>query len=205
MLVAFCGIDGSGKTTQLNLVKSELENVYVTKQPTDFYRNNERFMQYINCEISVSDFLLRELALLAASDKLKHYQLEVQPVVDSGIILSDRYVYSSFAYFYARGLHDIEWLKEINKYLPEPNITFCFDITPETALSRIEKRTSNCTIAEEHNINILRAAREAFIKKIWGFSKNFVIIDANRSIEEIHSDVMMILEEKIRNERHTAL
>lgn len=207
MLIAFCGIDGCGKTTQLKMVKDKINqnNIYITKQPTDFYRSYDRFNLYINNEISISNLLLEELALLAASDKLRHYQLEIQPFVESSIVLSDRYIYSSYAYFYARGLHNIKWLKEINKYLPLPDITFYFDIDPIIALNRVKCRDGNKIKAEESNLQILNDAREAFVKEIWGKNKDFVLIDANQSEEKIHIEVMRILKERIKNEGKTIL
>ena len=69
MLIAICGIDGSGKTTQIKKIKDYLEDkceVYLTKQPTVFYRSYARFRSYVNG--LESDEIKYELALLSAMD-----------------------------------------------------------------------------------------------------------------------------------------
>ena len=172
MLIAFCGIDGSGKTTQINLLKEYLEKegnpVYLTKQPTNFYRTYDRFRKYVNREIDISDSqIIYELALLSASDKIRHYETEILPNQDK-IIISDRYVFSAYSYFIARGINDIEWLKEINKYLPLPSLTIYLDIAPQIAFERIVSRDGKYTKKEETEIDTLSAVRNTFLSQPWG-------------------------------------
>lgn len=56
MLIAFCGMDGAGKTTKLTILKNKLENigemVYTTKQPTDWYRKDNRVYKYLRGKIA---------------------------------------------------------------------------------------------------------------------------------------------------------
>lgn len=204
MLIAFCGIDGSGKSTQLDMLVRELAqyNTYKTKQPTDFYRKYDRFLSYTSQTKKVDEMYLRELALVAAADKLRHYNTEIRPKIDSHIVISDRYVYSTYAYFYARGLVDLDWLQTINRYLPLPDITFYIDTNPIIAMKRVKRRDKNNMNEEEKNIEILFSAREIFTSEMWRCNKNYVVINGQKTKEQIHADIMKNLEGKIEDERY---
>lgn len=198
-MIAVCGIDGSGKTTQINMLKDYLQNeydqdVYVTKQPTDFYRQYDRFRQYIAGENSDQTAnILYELALLSAADKIRHYETEIRPNLNK-IIITDRYVFSAYAYFLARGIQDINWLKEINKHLPLPDITVYIDVQPQTAYERILKRDGKFTKKEETDIKVLSLGRGCFIRQPWGGIPNYHIIKAeSRHAVDIHQEIKMMI------------
>ena len=199
MLIAICGIDGSGKTTQIELLKKYFndeyqEDVLITKQPTNFYRSYNRFRSYVNRESNGPPVdILYELALLSATDKLKHYSEEILPNKEK-IIISDRYVFSAYSYFLARGISDIEWLKEINKYLPLPDITIYIDILPNIAYERIVNRDGRYTKKEETDMKILSKVRDNFISQPWGVLKNYYIVNSNeKTIIEVHKEIIDII------------
>ena len=199
MLIAICGIDGSGKTTQINLLKDYFEkqgkNIHLTKQPTNFYRNYDRFRKYVNREISPNNSnIIFELALLSAADKIRHYETDIRPNAHK-IVISDRYVFSAYAYFIGRGVNDIEWLKDINIHLPIPDITIYLDIDPKIAYERIINRDGGYTKKEETDLELLSSVRNVFLKQPWGDIPNYNIIKAeNRSISEIHNEIIEIIE-----------
>lgn len=197
MLIAFCGIDGAGKTTQINLLKDYLvdkgENVYLTKQPTNFYRQYDRFRDFVEGKISESDSLiLNELALLSSADKLRHYETELKPQLNN-IIISDRYVYSGFAYFVGRGITDIEWLKNIFVLVPSPDVTVYIDIPPEVALGRIIKRDGKYTKKEETDVIRLAKVRDCFLAQPWGKSETFHIVDGMQNVSSLHEQIKGII------------
>lgn len=199
MLIAICGIDGSGKTTQINLlknyIKQSLKNeVYITKQPTDFYRKYDQFKTFVNREEDYNTLdIVYELALLSATDKLRHYTTEILPN-NKDIIISDRYVFSAYAYFLARGIKDIGWLKEINKFVPLPDITIYIDISPKIAYERIVLRDGKFTKKEETDIELLSKVRGFFINQPWGEVPNYHIVQAKlRSQLDIHEEIKLII------------
>lgn len=195
MLIAICGIDGAGKTTQIELLREELEKkreVYLTKQPTDFYRNYERFRKYVDYNIDKESEILYELALLSAADRMKHYNEEIKANKDK-IIISDRYVFSSYAYFMGRGLEDIAWLKEINKYSPMPNLTFYLDITPEKAVQRIYYRDGISHKKEETDMQVMERVRNFFLKQPWGDQDTYYVIKADTGAEQVHEEIMDVI------------
>lgn len=201
MLIAFCGIDGSGKTTQLvELEKALINNnysVYRTKQPSDWYRKDDRVRKILNQEC-VDDMLSRELALFAATDRLRHIQTEIMPHEKRGeVVLTDRYVFSTYAYFMARGIDDFEWLQALNRFVPMPDITFYIDIDVNCALQRIIARDGKFTKKEETDLDTMSKVRTTFLQQPWGEMNDYYVLDGTKSIKEISEIVKRIVFEKL--------
>ena len=199
MLIAICGIDGSGKTTQINMLSKYLEEeinkeVYVTKQPTDFYRKYDRFKKYVNRENCFEEEnIVYELALLSAADKMRHYSTEIYPNINK-FVISDRYVFSAYSYFLARGVKSIKWLKEINKKLPLPDVTIYIDIPVKTANQRVIQRDGKHAKKEEKDIVLLEKVRKHFLAQPWGTSEKYHIIDAEvLEPEDVHKKIVSII------------
>ncbi|QEE08934.1 thymidylate kinase [Bartonella kosoyi] len=99
--VALCGFDGSGKTTQTKEISrhySQEKHIIQTFQPSNWYRNNPEVRNYLESGKQIDPLLL---ALLAATDRRKHTLEIIEPSLTSSknLLISDRYVYSSLAYF----------------------------------------------------------------------------------------------------------
>ncbi len=198
MLIAICGMDGSGKTTQLNLLKKNLEisgyEVYITKQPTNWYRKDRRLQNYLEGHLPEDKLLLRELALFSAADRLRHYQTEIYPNESAGkIVISDRYVFTTYAYFMARGIGDLEWLKSINKFIPLPDITIYLDVPAEIALNRIIKREGISRKKEEKDFDRLNTIRQFFKSQPWGKMKSFYVLNGTQETKTIEKQINDIL------------
>lgn len=201
MLIAFCGIDGAGKTTLIERVEYHLKKdnkTCRTKQPTDWYRNNGLFRRFIkenkNDKNKHDKYLIEELALLAATDRMKHINKIILPKLEEGyIVLTDRYVFSTYAYMMARGINDIRWLKEINRYAPLPELTFYIDVPAETAIERIISRGDKGN-KEEMNAEMMSLVRENFLAQPWGKTENYHIIDNLKTIEKNESKIISIIE-----------
>jgi len=143
-LIAFCGLDGCGKTTQIKrLVKWLEENghkVYLTKQPTDFVRKSDIFRTYMDSpEHDAYDY--RALSLLCASDRVQHSNRVISQKLKEGhIVISDRYFYSCLANLIARGFNEDMWIYEIAKSIRKPDISFFLNVPVEDAIARVRER-----------------------------------------------------------------
>jgi len=184
-----CGIDGSGKSTQISNLARYLEEksyeVVKTRQPTDMYRQDAVVRAALNLDIS-PHVVAEELALFSAFDRARHIREVINPALAQGkIVLSDRYVYSTFAYFLARGLTDIEWLKLINRSVPIPSLTFYIDVDPEVAKQRIISRDGNSRKREEIDMERMTRVRRTFLDQPWGEVKSYVIVDGQLSIDSV--------------------
>lgn len=144
LLITFCGLDGCGKTTMINKLIWDLgkENIFLTKQPTDFVRGSDIFRTYMdNPNHDAYDY--RSLSLLAASDRIQHVNKVIEPQMAAGkTVISDRYIYSCLANLRARGFDKDKWIYEISKSIVKPDIAFFFDVPVETAVARVRKRAT---------------------------------------------------------------
>lgn len=142
-LITFCGLDGSGKTTMMKKLITDLEKehrLFVTKQPTGAVRSSEIFRTYMDCP-DHDAFDYRSLSLLAASDRVQHVNKVIEPELKKGrIVLSDRYYYSCLANLRARGFRRDRWIYEIAKSVIRPDLAFFFDLPAEEAIARVRRR-----------------------------------------------------------------
>lgn len=143
-LIVFCGLDGCGKTTQINQLVKWLESnghkVYLTKQPTDFVRESEIFRTYMDSS-EHDGYDYRALSLLCASDRVQHSNRVISKKLKEGyIVISDRYFYSCLANLIARGFKEDMWIYEIAKSIRKPDVSFFLNVPVEDAIARVRER-----------------------------------------------------------------
>ena len=196
--IVFEGIDGAGKTTQIELLEKRLKEngrqVYRTAEPTE----------------SVSGGLLRdalsgvskrtacEMAALFTLDRIFH---NVNPVngirkmlEDGYDVICDRYYYSSMAYQGSET--DAAWVRDMNLNCPEilrPDVCIFLDLTPEQSMARIKGGRATQEIYE--NTEKLTAVRKKFFDVFEELkaTEHICIVDAYRSIEEIHEEIFSLI------------
>jgi dTMP kinase len=144
VLITFCGLDGCGKTTMINMLQDYFKyygiNVALTKQPTDNMRQSHIFRTYMDAE-DHSAYSYRSLSLMAAADRIQHCNHVVLPVLHQGtVLISDRYIYSCLANLRARGYKSDRWIYEIVKDIPKPDLAFFLDVPVEVAVERVRQR-----------------------------------------------------------------
>jgi len=135
-LIAFEGLDQSGKQTQAELLRDHLKQE----------GHKSRLVSFPDYGTSIGEEIARALQgerdygpdvmqLLYIANRYER-KPDLQRWLDGGLILvCDRYTASSVAYGEAFGL-DAAWLNELQKYLPPPSLTIVLDIAPETAVRR---------------------------------------------------------------------
>ncbi len=129
---------------------------------------------------------------LFMQDRREHVQQVILPALKQGrVVICDRYMHSSAAYQGARGLDPELVLKKNVSFAPIPDIVFLLDVSIDIALERIRHaREGNFSVFEmrsdlEAVDSVYKKLRDPIIKRI----------DANRSIEEIHSTILEVLRE----------
>jgi dTMP kinase len=188
----FCGLDGSGKTTQLKLLAQALEDAKfstcLTSEPTAWYLKDSFVQNYFG-QGQMDEYRLAALALFSAADRARHLSEVILPNLNEGkIVISSRYVFSTYAYFFGRGLRDQVWLATINRYSIEPDLTIFLDLEPEAALDRIAKRGDKPK-REELDISRLREIRQQFLT----FASNrFRVFDASQDTNELHKKILSL-------------
>ena len=144
MLITFCGLDGCGKSSMIELLSSELRekgySVLLTKQPTDAMRKTEIFRTYMD-DPDHSAYEYRTLSLMAAADRLQHTKKVILPALRDGkIVICDRYFYSCLANLHARGFIHDKWIYEVAESIIKPDVSFLFDVPVEIAVGRVRSR-----------------------------------------------------------------
>lgn len=185
-LIVFEGIDGTGKTTQIQLLAKALSkrglDVVCTKEPTEGQYGQQIREIYQN-RYGISRE--QELELFVA-DRLEHVHTVLEPTLAEGkIILCDRYVLSTVAYQGAAGL-DVERIFALNSFAPQPDLAFLFEAPPATGIARI-------TGGRREQLNDFEKAEDlARVAAIFASLKQPYIrrIDATGSIDAVHLAVM---------------
>ena len=198
--IVFEGIDGAGKTTQIELLTRRLQAegrvVYRTAEPTE----------------SVTGGLLRdalggiskrtpcEMAALFVLDRIFHntnpingIELLLQKGVD---VICDRYYYSSLAYQGSET--DENWVRQMNLGCPEirrPDVCIFLDLTPEQSMERIGRGRVTTEIYE--NVERLTSVRNQFFRVFESLSEcdRVCVVNAARTVEEIHEEIAGIVAE----------
>jgi dTMP kinase len=197
-LIAVCGIDGSGKTTQIERLRHHLDSrgvpLLTTRQPTDRYRRDVVVRSALDLDVSFEE-VGEELALLSAFDRARHLREEVLPELARGTcVITDRYVYSTYAYFVARGVRDLTWLMSINRAVPEPDVTLYLDVPPDVAVTRILARDGASQKREELDTSRMARVREIFLSQPWGRSERFRVVDATLGPDEVWQQIWSTIE-----------
>ena len=189
------GPEGAGKTTIIHMLGKALQEegyqVLLTREPGGIPISEQIREVILNKDNTAMDS--RTEALLYAAARRQHLVEKVMPALEKGsIVLCDRFIDSSLAYQgYARGL-DIEEVYNINKFAigdMMPDATFFFDIKPEEGLRRIQSNG-------EREINRLDLEALEFHEKVYEgyqvtinrWKDRFIIIDAERTIEEVFQE-----------------
>lgn len=201
--IAFEGIDGSGKSTQISLLNKKLTQkgimCYSTMEPTDSPFGS-LIHQIMIGRIKTDN---RVIAEMFVADRLDHLLNDVNGILykinEGTTVITDRYYFSSYAYHSIdMPMDDIIAANEVNGRILRPTINVFLDTSPDIAIERIVKSRFHPELFEKKSrlIKVREKYLEAFEKR--KAIENYVIIDGNRSIREISEDVWSSVEEYFR-------
>ena len=205
--ITFEGIDGSGKSTQLRMMASELRyrgfDVLTTLEPGGTPLGRRLREAFLETEENVAP--LAELLLFAA-DRAQHVNFLVKPAIEEGkIVISDRYADATFAYQGAGRGFDEKTVNQVIQLATEglkPDLTLFFDISVENAILRTKSRDKDEAIKnrmDKETADFYERVRDAYLKIAAREPKRFRVIEANGSIEEIKKKVLEIVTEFLGN------
>ena len=202
--IVFEGIDGSGKTTQINKLCEYLESkgrkVYVTSEPTISLTGG----MLRDALSGVSKRTSCEMAAMFVLDRIFHNvnnKWGINKMLEEGyVILCDRYYYSSLAYQGSET--DFEWVKRMNLDCPEirtPDACIFLDLTPDESLERISKGRATTEIYETKEK--LTAVRNKFLSVFDELKdregEHICIISAFGDVETVASRIQGAVDEII--------
>jgi len=187
--VSIEGIDKCGKSTHAKLLaewlRSRGHEIVITDEPTDS-AIGKMIKQILQGELEVP---IEIEALLFAADRVQHVVNLINPALQEGkVVISERYVHSSLAYQSARGL-SMSWIKKINKYVPEPDLTILIDVPTKVASYRA--RPSRRPDEFEKDIALQERVRRNYLH-IAG-QEGLKIVDGSRSRDEVQADIRKLV------------
>lgn len=197
LFISMEGSDGSGKTTQMNLLQDELVaagyTVSRSREPGGT-RIGEKLRDLIldpeNVEMDE-----RAEALLYAASRAQHIREVIRPAVERGeIMLCDRFVDSSLVYQGIGRELGIEDVAAINRWAIQgllPDVTLILYIDFEEGLRRKKLQTNDhLDRLEQAAEDFHRRVNEGYLTLAEMYPDRIILINAMRSVEEIHADVM---------------
>ncbi len=137
LLIVIEGIDGSGKTTQTDMLKSWLEHKNLPVIKSEWYRT--RSVYDLNMQLNLADEIDAKTAfILVAAEFASRLEYVLKPALAEGyIILCEKYIYTPMAKDTARGAN-LEFVKLLYQNAPVPDIIFYLEADVDTALARIQ-------------------------------------------------------------------
>lgn len=195
--IVFDGIDGAGKTTQLDMLARRMtddgESVYITAEPTG--RDIGRLLR---SALSGADKRSEcEMAVMFVLDRIAH-NAEIEEKINDGVcVLCDRYYHSTLAY--QGKTTDYAWVRSMNIDCPEirkPDACIYLDLTPEQSLKRISRGRSSVEIYE--NLEKLTEVRDSFhsvIEDLRQTGEKIFVLNADCSREELAEEIYAIIKQ----------
>lgn len=193
-LVAFEGLDGSGKSTQLARAHARLRagrhEVVATREPTDG-PHGRRIRELAAAGARAAPD--QELALFVA-DRREHVTSVIAPALARGaLVLTDRYYLSTVAYQGARGLDPERLLSESETEFPVPDLALLFDLDPLLCRERLRARGG---LREEAFEALDRLERVAGV--FASLRRPYLLrIDARGSVDDVSARVAAAFAERL--------
>ena len=193
------GTDGSGKSTQIELLMDYLRkkgaDVIFTREPGGTHRSEK--IREIILDVDNSEMTGITEALLYAAARSQHVEEKIIPALEAGkIIICDRFVDSSIAYQgAARGLgaEKIMGINEAALHGIMPDMTLFFDLSPEKGILR-KKNERALDRLEKEKMDFHEKVYEGYKNLCKKYPERIKPIDADRSIDEVHSEVIEVID-----------
>ncbi|MDC1446728.1 dTMP kinase [Candidatus Thioglobus sp.] len=193
------GVEGSGKSTQIDLICSYLQrkgiDVVRTREPggTDLGEKIRSLLLDVNNKEMHSDTEL----LLMFSSRNELIQNKIIPALNKGSwVVSDRFTDASFAYQGGGRMLDLNRISKLESWVLgefQPNLTLFLDVSVDVGMQRVEARAAKDRIELEERAFFERV-RSVFIDRSKSYPERIKLIDASGSISEIHNNIKLFLD-----------
>lgn len=200
IFITFEGIDGSGKTTQVQLLDDHLKQInkdtVIIREPGGTEMGEKIRNLIIDINNDMAD--MTEALLYAASRAQLIEQIIKPSLEEQKIVLCDRFIDSSIVYQGIARELGVEKILNINRYAIDnimPNITFYLDILPELGIKRKKKQTKLDRI-ESEDLVFHNKVYEGYQKIALMYPKRIYKLDATQSKDKLHNQICTILNEK---------
>ncbi len=177
-IIAFEGIDNSGKSTQCKKIIHMFRKEGVDAEATSNY--SLPIYKIIQKHFQDGLFSAQLKILLFSTMLAEYWDLYMKKAWEKGeIVIFDRYIYSLIVYGISDGL-DREWIEKVVDFLPKPDLTLYIDISPEEYQDRVRGRKSYISPYSMERLKKVRLTYLTLAKEL-----NFKVIDGSRESNKV--------------------
>lgn len=195
MFITVEGPDGSGKSTQLQLLVESLKqkgyDIVVTREPGGTTVGNQ--IREVLLSPDHHEMTPRVEMMLYAASRAQNVEQVIRPALERGaIVLCDRFIDASIAYQGYGLQYDLDQIQSLNEWATNgliPDLTFLFDLNPERASARMKDRGQLDRI-ESRDQAFHERVYEGFQTLLKQYPERIIRIDADQSIECIQDEVL---------------
>ena len=200
MFISFEGIEGSGKSTQIELIEELIRTkgyqVKKLREPGTTELGEKIRNIFLEKTAETVDPFTEALLLYASRKHLDQNFLR-QNLNDGAIVIADRYADATLAYqSYGKGLdHNFVKLIHDSSELLSPDLTFYMDISAELSRERISDREMDRM--ESESIDFFKKVREGYLQIAHDNPGRVVVLDANKTVDQLHESIKKIISNKL--------
>jgi dTMP kinase len=193
------GVEGAGKSTQIDLICSYLQRkgikVVRTREPGG--TNVGEKIRSVLLDVDNQEMHSDTELLLMFSSRNELIQNKIIPALNNGSwVVSDRFTDASFAYQGGGRMLNLDRIAKLEEWVLgdfQPDLTLLLDISVEIGMNRIETRASKDRIELEERVFFERV-RSVFIGRSEAFPERIKLIDASGTIDDIHEKIRLLID-----------
>jgi dTMP kinase len=192
LLIVFEGIDGSGKSTQIDKIYNFLSTQGFVTEKMKLVSKNTTFFNIIQHGLKHNTLDDQIYCDSIAIERTRSAIDRIIPLLNKGInVIVDRYIYTDLSYTKAKGCNTI-LVESLLNLIPKPDLVILTDLPAQDSLERILNRKDKPIWEFQENLPLLTKAREEYL----GIAKeaNFFVIDSFKTADENYNLITSKLE-----------
>ena len=200
--ISFEGIDGSGKSTQIQKLAEFLDDrdfdIVITREPGGSIGAEE--IRNLLLQGNVDRWSAETEILLFTAARRDHLERIILPALEEGkIVICDRFTDSTRMYQGMRGINLRNLVDTLNEKVIkfDPDLTILIDIKPEISLKRAKSRRTVEERFEDFGISMQMKMRKGFIELAKEFGDRIEVVDGQQSVEKLAQDIGSLVKAKI--------
>ena len=202
LFITFEGIDGSGKSTQIQNLAKFLKNlgfdIIITREPGGSVGGEE--IRKLLLQGEVDRWSAETEILLFTAARRDHLERIILPALKDGkIVICDRFTDSTRMYQGMRGPKLRDLVDNLNDEVIDcdPDLTILIDIDPEVSLKRAKSRNTVEERFEDFGVELQKKMRSGFIELSKEFSNRIEVVNGHQLVEELANDIFSVVKAKL--------